>query len=238
MDKVTHTIDIKIGVDYSVLFSPENINGVKLLLDAKSDQDVINSYAADVVSKISTALSGDFVEVLTGEITPVQTDKEDDNYIEEMVSEPTQDFDSENEDVAVESWTEDELPDNFVEISEENLDLLQPNEEPIMVESNPVIEDDEKLNEHIKLLDIINDKLFSIISYMGKEIEVFVRGMNGSPVDFKKQLRDQQCEVYDMEFIIDEISDPEADYIISYEKADGEESIEKGKLDMTTEGAI
>lgn len=58
MSESTHFLDIRIGIDYSKVLSPENLSGVKFILGVESDEAVISKYGEEVFKKIEAAIAG------------------------------------------------------------------------------------------------------------------------------------------------------------------------------------
>lgn len=216
MEEATHYLDVRIGIDFGEVLAPGNIDGVKLILGATSDDEVIKKYAQFLVDKIEQPLRGRS-EV---SITEVQINSADNEDVQ-----PIEQFDIEEAPLeTAESSINDDLPSEIIEkesIEDTRISSMQQADEvfekleEVTNNSNDESEDEEgqKFFDFMSKLDRINADLFTIDSFMGavQKLKVKTSDYPVNDIGMNTRLDNELIEVG---------SDIENEYEIDYLDAD------------------
>lgn len=226
MEEATHYLDVRIGIDFSEVLAPGNINGVKLILGATSDEEVIKKYSQFLVDQIEQPLR----VRSEASILEVQI-----NSVENEVSQPVDQFGIEeptlelaessiNNDLQIEA-TEEEPVEKAVVSSIQQADEVFEKLNEVANHSNEESEDDEsqKFFEFMSKLDRINEDLFTVDSFMGtvQKLKVKTSDYPVNDIGMNTRLDNELIEVG---------SDIENEYEIDYLDAnDKQNTITGGK---------
>lgn len=171
MEKVTHILDIRIAVNMSELLMEENIQGAKLVLGARSEDDLIDKYTSMFVEQINSKVLDQRPEhfSMTEAALKPFVDSESDDQL------------GQTEDVPDETYLDDqmEVPSPTMDYSELQ-ELEQLDDELIGWGENfsEETEDDSqsKPSDDIKdfMIAAIDQSIFEAKSSMGKNIIIYL----------------------------------------------------------------
>lgn len=174
MEQPTHYLTLTLGLDYTQIFKPEHIQGIKYLLGAQSDEDVINILANNIAVDVGKALesSQDFATIVDASINPAHTMEAEEEFSEEdevddspeeseLIDEPTGLVKPEPEPETT-PWTENH-EDNEQEEDYE-VDLKEEADGALIYDSYGR-----------ELIEAISQDTFAIESHLGYDIVVYVQ---------------------------------------------------------------
>ena len=154
MSEPTHYLDIRIGIDYKELLSPERIDGVKVALGVKDSDMIIESHANLVLGEIKSVIQNR-IELLGVQAQVIKID--DSTH-------------SEDEPILEES-KDHELDKSMIE-SIDRLEKLESLEQE-QVEEEVADEDDSF--QLLEMLDDISNSVFEIQSMLGTVNSIKIR---------------------------------------------------------------
>lgn len=158
METPTHYMNVTLAVDFKKVFSPEYIQGVKLMLGVQNDNEIINVISNNIISDMGKAIEAkdSFVSIINANINPVPEQSPEQGNIEPEAY-PDEDYHAIEESYSQPDMHEEEN-DEFIEVYDES-------------EDTPLLYDDYS----DKLINSIGDDIFKIESHLGSEITIYLR---------------------------------------------------------------
>lgn len=238
MEQPTHYLTVTLGIDFTEVFSPERIQGVKFLLGAQSDEEVINALSSNILSDIESSLSRhkDFAKIAGVDLNQATTselpedtvdviDDGDDGLDEDWGNEqPEQD---ESEPVISSSDTSEEFLDlDDLESDSDEVENSKNEDSPLTYDSYGV-----------ELVSSISDDIFKIEAFLGQVTNIFLRDY--SYKDTVENELSEEITVYSFdtlrelnETVDDSIEDTHSeDYVIRFKDQQGNVKFGKRKID-------
>lgn len=173
MEKVTHYIDVKIGVDYEKVLDPNVVEGFKMALGANSNEAVAQSYAQMLISEIESKVitnRKDHLVMLDVYLNPVEnntnTDAEEGtaHYPTDSNSPDLGEYMTElGSELYRESTVVEKVTPAEVNAEEEITDVINEAVEAINQE------------ELYTLADTVEDSIFESDSYGGSDTEIYLK---------------------------------------------------------------
>lgn len=212
MSNETHYMDIRVGIDFGQIFSPERIQGVKFLLGVEDDEAVAERFANDIYNEVAAALSkrASYVDILSANITPVAEEEQATEYLEEDTDGVDSDYDTLVDEVSTE--TEVQVEESEIEPETEPDEDMAAEEPPY---SHPPILDD---NHYKQMIEELRKDIFTAEAYMSTDIHIYLSNFKdyGSAVWYELQK-----PVHSTDELVLKEEDKDKDYIIGYTTMDG-----------------
>lgn len=164
MSEPTHYLDIRIGIDYKELLSPDRIEGAKVALGVQDNGLIIESHANLLLDKVESAIIGRV------EVSGIQAQVVENT--EELEDSPTEDMDTNVLEEVVDKSLDDTMVESIVKL--ETLDLEKMESENVETETETEIETNDSFLI-LEMLDGINNHIFEIQSMLGTVNKVQIR---------------------------------------------------------------
>lgn len=219
MNQPTHVINLTLAVDFTKIFAPERIEGVKFMLGVETDEEVLNTVANEIVSEAEMAIKKrkDYVAIADAVLAP---------YGEQQRPEVTHQHYNAVEDV-VEHDYESMVGDEGLEVE----DMPNPEDPEVYEESDSLLYD----TYSNKLIENISNDIFNIESHLGTDIKVYLKEYSVYSKTIENELEDVATFVPISE-IGEQAEELQAeDYVIEYKDIQGETKYGKRNLNKKEE---
>lgn len=198
MEQPTHYLNVTVGIDFTKIFSPEYIKGVRLMIGASSDEEVINVLANNIIIDMQKSIEAksDYVSIMNADL----------HSLSELAL-------SQKDAVSEQA---EELPD----VGGDSNEWYE--EQSSTVESE--LENEELMYDSYsqKLLESIGDDIFSIESHLGTEINLYLNEYEKYGQTVANELG-SELPILPLEDLGNEAEELQAeDYVIRYKDISGE----------------
>lgn len=204
MSNETHYLDIRLGIDFTKIFSPEYIQGVKFMLGVENDDEVIQHFANSVLEDMVGSIKSreGYVGVVGANVLPISTDTP---------------VEPEPEQTSYYPEDTDEVETPVSDVEDDEAQEAQPMLTPELVYDGYF--DD--------LYGELSKDLFNIKAYMGVNIHVYLKEFGTYGATLANEIDEP---VHSTNELTLEDKDKDVDYIIEYKDIDGEITYGKRKI--------
>lgn len=211
MSNETHYLDIRLGIDFKKILSPENINGVKFMLGVQEDEEVIQSFSNEIVDDVIMSLQKrmDYTSFAGANINVIGVEEDEGLQPNEVVDE----------------LVPDELVpgEPFEEISDED-DILEEDLEIKTPEKGALLKYDDYFNS---LYEELKGDLFKTQSFMGTDVAVYLRRFDEYALTLVNETEVPVLDIIELG-LDEDLSD--VDYILKYKDFNGTEKYGRKKI--------
>ena len=220
MNQPTHVINATLAVDFTKIFAPERIEGVKFMLGVETDEEVLNAVANEIVSEVEMAIRKrkDYVAIADAVLAPYGE--------QQQQPEVTHQHHHAVEDV-VEYDYDSMVGDEGLEVE----DLPYPEDVEAYEESDSLLYD----TYSNKLIENISNDIFNIESHLGTDIKVYLREYSVYSKTVENELEDVATFVPISEMGEQAEELQAEDYVIEYKDIQGEVKYGKRNLNKKEE---
>lgn len=213
LNQPTHIINATIAVDFTQVFAPERVEGIKFMLGVETDEDVVNIIANEIISELEGAVRKreNYVAIVGANISPYEQSAT--QHTQESLRDTT-----EAEGITATEWTAS--PEDM-QTEEFSLDADETDEE------EQTLVYDEYSG---RLIQSISDDIFNIESHLGEPVRIYLREYDSYVETVKNEFGDitSYLPITDMGEQAEELKSE--DYVIEYKDIQGE--VKYGKRDL------